>query len=83
MCVAAHDPAGTPHAYVGWLHPPCWEELKQVGSALRRLKRDLLGQPSYTCPLCHRTTYLEGDIEHEYCPCCGSDLLPKTCEHRS
>lgn len=35
-----------------------------------------------TCPWCFRNSYNTHDIDHEYCPCCGSVLLPKDCKHR-
>jgi len=35
----------------------------------------------YLCPLCRRKTYHPKDVEHSYCPCCGSADLPKNCEH--
>jgi hypothetical protein len=36
----------------------------------------------YVCPLCARSSPNYFDIQHEYCSCCGSTDLPKSCEHR-
>ena len=40
-----------------------------------------VGQPFYLCQFCRRKTYHPKDIENHYCPCCGSEDLPKNCGH--
>jgi hypothetical protein len=36
---------------------------------------------SFECPVCLVRTYNPNDIAVAYCPCCGSPVEPKQCEH--
>lgn len=38
--------------------------------------------PPYVCPLCSQSSPNYFDIQHQYCSCCGSTDMPKTCTHR-
>lgn len=37
--------------------------------------------PSFECPVCRRRTFNPNDITAAYCPCCGSPVEPRQCEH--
>src|SRR5687768_2544591 len=36
---------------------------------------------SYECPICLRVTHHPEDVANSCCPCCGSVVLPRQCEH--